>query len=197
MSPPSRRPRAPRAASESGASAVQRQITVEEYFQLRERPELIFGLVRRLPPLSLQYYRTLAALMASLVEHIKGLSSHYVCALPDVVLDAKKALVLHPAAAVILEDRLSLVRERICGAPNLAIEIISRSSARRTRLAHLRWYRAYGSQEFWLLDTRAHKIEVVDLTAGVSSVPHVYAEGSNFRSRVLPGFSPDIANLGL
>jgi Uma2 family endonuclease len=52
-------------------------------------------------------------------------------------------------------------------APDLVIEILSDSTARRDRGIKRERYEAYGVPEYWIIDTDAKQVEVLRLTGGV------------------------------
>lgn len=113
----------------------------------------------------------------------------YPCPLPDVVLSETDALVLHPALAIVIADRLSLLRERIWGPPNVIVEVVDRRYARRTKLSRIGWYRRHGVEECWLVDPRTKKVDVVDFQANSLDVPTTYGADAVLQSRALTGFS--------
>jgi Uma2 family endonuclease len=78
-------------------------------------------------------------------------------------LDEAAALVVQPDIIVIRQDRLQIIRDRVWGPPDLAVEILSPSTAIWDRTTKVGWYRQHGVAECWLVDTRKHSIEVVDL----------------------------------
>ena len=49
----------------------------------------------------------------------------------DVVLDEKKALIVQPDIVFISRERIGIVRDRIWGAPDLVIEVLSPGTRRR------------------------------------------------------------------
>jgi Uma2 family endonuclease len=88
-----------------------------------------------------------------------------VCVSPiDVVLDRDNAIVLQPDIVFVSNARQAIIRDRIEGAPDLVIEVISASTARRDRGAKLRFYQQYGVRECWLVTPDEWTIEVVELT---------------------------------
>jgi Uma2 family endonuclease len=103
----------------------------------------------------------------------------------DVVLDESAALVVQPDIVFIARNRRSIVRDRIFGAPDLVVEVLSPGTARRDRTTKLAWYRRYGVRECWLVDLRRRSLEIVELEA--DGAPHYNYCGSAVpRSPVLP-----------
>ena len=72
--------------------------------------------------------------------------------------------------------RLKIVREdTIQGAPDLVIEILSRSTARRDRTIKLDLYRRQGVAEYWIVDADAKQVEVWLFAAGATE-PERYTD---------------------
>jgi Uma2 family endonuclease len=164
------------------------ELTVEEFFHERPRSELIFGRVRPVGPPPAGSDRIVSQLMAALLRYRRRDPDSQACALPDLVLDHAGGLVLHPALAVVTADRLTRVRDRIWGAPNVVAEVIDKRRARWTRAHRIHWYRNYGVQECWLLDPRVQRVDVLDFQASALAIPHIYGAGDEFFSRALRGF---------
>jgi Uma2 family endonuclease len=68
----------------------------------------------------------------------------------DVVLDDHT--ILQPDVLYIRKDKRTIVRERVFGAPYLAIEILSPHNSRRDRVDKLGIYAEYGVAEYWIVD---------------------------------------------
>ena len=71
---------------------------------------------------------------------------------------------VQPALIFVSTDRLAILRDRVWGAPDLVIEVLSPGSARRDRVEKRRWYRQHGVRECWLVDAHAARIDVLSLT---------------------------------
>lgn len=144
------------------------RVTVAEYLDGPEslrRRELVFGIVREPPAPRFGHQAVLTRLTALLDAHVRERSLGRVCVAPvDVVLDSDAALVVQPDVVFIATDRLALVRERIWGAPDLVVEVLSPGTARRDRTTKLAWYRRYDVRECWLVDPQDRSVTVVDLT---------------------------------
>jgi Uma2 family endonuclease len=162
--------------------------TLDEYLAGEEttRPrELAYGVVRDAPAPGVSHQLIVGRLFARLERHVERQGAGLVVASPvDVVLDAAKHLVVQPDIAFIDRARGRICRDRIWGAPDLVVEVLSygtRGHDRRTKLA---WYRRYGVRECWIVDPVARTIDVVDLTS--AAPPCSFEGGQIVRSRVLP-----------
>jgi Uma2 family endonuclease len=71
--------------------------------------------------------------------------------------------VLQPDVLFVSAARRSIVTDRIHGAPDLAVEVLSTRTERRDRLVKVRLYKKYGVLECWLVDTHRRSVECVTL----------------------------------
>ena len=74
-------------------------------------------------------------------------------------------------------------------APDLAVEVLSRSTARRDRGRKMEMYARYGVPEYWIVDPVANTIEVYVLAAGAYDLAGTYDSRSGVLSPTLPGLS--------
>lgn len=156
-----------------------------------DRPyELVFGAPRYSPsPRGPEVADVVDRLMLLLTQ-CRGVSADHFMAIRspvDVVLDIANGLVLHPAIAVVREAQGVVRAERqIWRAPALVIEVLWPACARRIRTTKIRWYRNYGVEECWLIDTRYARIEVLDFAHGPRFVPNVYRDNARIQSHLYP-----------
>ena len=78
--------------------------------------------------------------------------------------------------------------------PNLVVEVLSKSTQGRDRGEKKDAYEADGVREYWIVDARAHTIEVYELAKDkhgrmVFHLRETYGIEQDFRSLLLPGFS--------
>lgn len=168
------------------------RLTVSEYFDEPEsmRPmELVYGVVREPPAPRYGHQSLLTHLGALLDHHVREHQLGQVCVSPvDVVLDEPAALVVQPDVIFVANERLSIVRDRVFGAPDLVVEVLSPGTARRDRTIKLSWYRRYGVRECWLVDIRKRAVEVVDLRADAER-RYTFSGAELLRSAVLPDWA--------
>jgi Uma2 family endonuclease len=165
------------------------RLTVHRYLEGPEsmRPmELIFGYVREPPSPFATHQGVVTRLTSALYEHARrrGLGAVYVSPI-DVVLDEARALVVQPDVIFIAAARQHIVRDRVWGAPDLVVEVLSPGTARRDRTQKLRWYRQYGVKECWLVDPLRRRVDVIACDARPRARRQVYAGSTPIRSRVL------------
>jgi Uma2 family endonuclease len=170
-------------------------LTVEGYFQLPEsmRPmELVFGFVREPPAPGYGHQSAVTRLTVLLALHVREHDLGQVCVSPvDVVLDASAGLVVQPDIIFVAHANRGIVRDRVWGAPDLVVEILSPGTEKRDRTTKLGWYQRYGVTEAWLVDAAKLSIEVIGLTPGRKDPAYadVFTGDVPMRSAVLPCWS--------
>lgn len=173
-------------------------MTTSEYFKLRpslRRMDLEYGVVRE-PPSPLFGHQSLVTQLGALLymhahEHTLG----EVCVAPiDVVLDREAALVVQPDILFVAADRLHIVRDRVWGAPDLVVEVLSPGTARRDRTTKLDWYRRYGVAECWYVAPKARQVDVISFKSAPETTTRFAGEAS-MTSRVLPHWSMTMTQL--
>lgn len=105
----------------------------------------------------------------------------------DVVLTQKR--VVQPDVLFISKARLHIVKDRIDGVPDLAMEVISETSWQRDRIQKKALYEQFCLPEYWIIDPDSETIEVFALIKGVFQL-HNRAVGAQVaKSKLLAGFS--------
>lgn len=165
------------------------KLRVNDYFGLAEsmRPmELVYGVVREPPAPRYGHQNLLTHLGALLDRHVREHRLGEVCVSPvDVVLDVDAALVIQPDLIFVSSERLSIVRDRVWGPPDLAVEVLSPRTAERDRTVKLGWYRRYGVAECWLVDISARCVDVIEFGSAPERSTRFSGE-MPVASRVLP-----------
>ncbi|MEK7254693.1 MAG: Uma2 family endonuclease [Bacteroidota bacterium] len=114
----------------------------------------------------------------------------------DVVLDDENAF--HPDILFIKKDRLFIVNEKekiVMGAPDLVVEILSKSTAVDDKGDKKDTYERYGVKEYWLVDPVKKSFDVYVLKNDRFKLA-AYLEGSGIlKSTCLEGFEMDIASV--
>ncbi len=133
----------------------------------------------------------------ALVGHTKKTKSGVVYHAPlDVVLDDGNAY--HPDIFFVKKERLFIFNERekiVIGAPDLVIEILSKSTAKWDRGAKRDNYEKYGVREYWLVDPQKKSIEIYVYVNERYKLTD-YFEGSGvLKSTVLEGFEMEIEDI--
>jgi Uma2 family endonuclease len=97
-----------------------------------------------------------------------------------------------PDIVYVSNDRLGEIAsgERVMGAPDLLIEIVSPGipNAQRDRVVKKHLYGNYRVKEYWLVDMLSRTIEVYVLQGTTLELAATYSERDGLASLLLPGF---------
>lgn len=146
-----------------------RKISTSTYLDSPEtlqRQELYYGaVVRDAASPRFAHQAATTRLTVLLDTAVRETRAGTVCVSPmDVVLDRDKDLVVQPDIVFVSHARRAIIGDRIEGAPDLVVEVLSDSTAVRDRGQKLRIYRKYGVRECWLVDSDTWSLELVRLT---------------------------------
>jgi len=104
--------------------------------------------------------------------------------------------VLQPDILYITEDRKSeIVKDRIEGAPDLVVEILSPSNAYYDLRQKKDIYEKYGVKEYIIIDPIAQNADLYVLKDGVYSLHQKAQNNEHLNSVLLKGFSIDLSKL--
>ncbi len=101
-----------------------------------------------------------------------------------------------PDLIFISKERLDIIGEqRIEGAPDLIMEILSPSTAYYDLKDKKRLYEASGVKEYWIVDPMAREIEVYELVDGRYALFGRQERQGALTSKLLRGFSVDLTDI--
>jgi Uma2 family endonuclease len=165
-------------------------MTTDEYLRTPETmlpQELVYGFVRDAPAPSVGHQGAVGEIFMCLRTHLAQHGIGRVWMSPiDVVLDREQDLVVQPDLIVVLNDRQQIVADRVGGAPDLVVEVMS-PRPRIGRLdERLAWFAKYGVRECWLVRPAVRQIEVIAFTDGAVADRRVFAPQQSMTSTVLP-----------
>src|SRR5262245_39668926 len=105
------------------------RMTTDEYFRTPETlvpQELVYGILREAASPTPGHQFVVGEVFAALRDYLGRSHEGRTWMSPlDVVLDAGRHLVVQPDVIVVATERLSIVRDRVRGAPDLVIEVLS------------------------------------------------------------------------
>lgn len=164
------------------ASSSAAMFTLTDYFATEETnhpQELRWGTVVREPAApGYRHQRIVVRLVMRLERHVRERGLGEILASPiDVVLDEARALVLQPDVVYLSNVARLIQRDRVWGAPDLVVEVLSDSTKRGDSGQKADWYRDYGVTECWLVDPVSRSVDVAGRT---------FAGRERIRSAVLP-----------
>lgn len=176
------------------------RLTYDDLMTLQERPEhalhrleLIDGELYVSPAPNLFHQRVSSNLMYALEQHIRPKRLGVAYAAPVTVRFADGSVV-QPDILYLSRERAELLSNGIVtGAPDLVIEILSRSTKRVDVTKKKALYERFGVPEYWILNHEIPDASVFALIEG-RYVP-VPVEDGIARSLVIPGFEISLADL--
>ena len=89
-------------------------------------------------------------------------------------------------------DRSMLDEKGAIGPPDIAVEILSPSSAKNDRYRKFKLYERAGVKEYWIVDVAHNTVEVFALQDGKFSLSALYHSGDCITSTVLEGLEIDV-----
>jgi Uma2 family endonuclease len=98
--------------------------------------------------------------------------------------------IVQPDVVYIAPTRSSLLTTRVEGAPDLVVEILSPTTARRDLGEKLRLYAETGVLEYWIIDPGPGTFEFLEREGGAFRIR--LPEGGIYRSAVIAGLELDV-----
>jgi Uma2 family endonuclease len=88
--------------------------------------------------------------------------------------------------AVLNENQDNIIDTHIVGAPDLIVEIVSRTSASYDRSIKYATYARTGVKEYWIADPYQHQVEVLTLEKATYFSIGIFRGQETIRSRIVP-----------
>ena len=124
---------------------MSRRLTLEAYLAGEETmlpQELTYGVLREPPAPGFHHQIIVGRLHERLDRHVRRYKTGRVVLSPiDVILDARRALVVQPDLVFVSAARAGICSDRIRGAPDLTIEVLSKMNRRHDSDVKVTWYR--------------------------------------------------------
>ena len=123
-------------------------MTTDEYFLTPETmlpQELVWGRVRDAAAPTPGHQWVVGGLYIALTDHVRQHGGGAIWLSPiDVVLDRDSHLVVQPDLILVSEPRIGIVTDRVWGAPDLVIEVLSPWPRIGTLDERIAWFAQYG-----------------------------------------------------
>ena len=175
------------------------RITTSDYFRMPETllpQELVYGMVREAPGPTPGHQWSVGEIFVALRAHVQEHGLGRVWTSPiDVVLDREGHLVVQPDVIVVSSGRLGIVTDRVWGAPDLAVEVLSPSPRIGRLEERLEWFARYGVRECWLVHQVTNEVEVLEFADGGVSRRRWFRADETIRSAVLPRFDHSLLSI--
>jgi Uma2 family endonuclease len=167
---------------------------VEKYGETNQPIELWDGEICMAPASTPKHQRIafhLAKLISTFVEqHSLG---ETMLAPVDVIMGEHR--VVQPDILFIANENSGIIQDRIRGAPDLVVEIVSTSSWQRDNIEKRTLYEQYGVREYWLVDPEADMVQVLSLSEGSYRLLGRFGPGQVVHSAVLAGFECGVSDI--
>jgi Uma2 family endonuclease len=173
-------------------------LTYEDYCALPDdglRYEIIDGFLFSEPSPRRAHQQVAANLLMILRAHARehGLGEVFIAPF-DVILNRRTIVV--PDLVFVTRDRAGVVTERaVEGIPDLIVEILSPSTARRDRVAKLNAYAHRGVPNYWLVDPEARTLEAFELVGGSYRLAVAVGGDDEFRPGLFPALVLPLSEL--
>ena len=146
----------------------EQMMTTAEYLRTPESlvpTELIYGKLRVAESPLPRHQAVVLDLGTALVAHVRQRRLGEVWISPlDVILDADRALIVQPDLFFISNDRSHIVTDRVRGAPDLVVEVLSPNPRIGKLGERIGWFQEYGVKECWLIHQLEHRVEVLNFS---------------------------------
>ena len=174
-------------------------LTTAEYLQTAESlrvQELIYGTLHVVADSPTARHQDLLLELAVLMRVFAGqhkLGRVLISPL-DVILDPARALILQPDLLFVSKWRQEIITDRVWGAPDLVVEVMSPHPRIGKLEDRLRYFAQYGVRECWLIHQLRREIEVLGFERFGLESRQTFRGVDRIRSRVLEdfGLSPEI-----
>ena len=157
--------------------------------------ELFDGELVMTPSPNTRHQRIVGQLYAELFEYVleHSLGDLYVAPL-DTIMD--EFTVVQPDILFVSQDRVAeVVKERIEGAPDLVVEVLSPSTFHKDLRRKMRVYSQFGVREYWIVDPEEETIELHQRVGEKLQLARKFASGETFESPLLPGFQMQVRSI--
>jgi Uma2 family endonuclease len=165
-------------------------MTTVEYLQTPETVlprELAFGVLRVAESPVVRHQRVVRDLTIALTTFTRERRLGEVLPAPmDVILDREANLVVQPDIVFVSAERADIVTDRINGAPDLAVEVLSPRPRIGDLHERIEWFIRYGVKECWLVDLQRRQVAVLTLEAGRIAGRGLFGGVDEIASAVLP-----------
>lgn len=170
-------------------------MTLSEYFATPETKtpqELIYGVLRAADAPFTSHQSAVGDFHLALAPHVRerGLGEVWLSPI-DVILDAdrQRPLVVQPDLLFVSNERQHIVAERIWGAPDMVLEVLSPHPRIGRLEERIEWFARYGVRECWLHQQAERQVVILCFVNGRVAQRRVFDFQTAIRSDVFPAFA--------
>jgi Uma2 family endonuclease len=174
-------------------------MTTQEYLETPESmlpTELIYGVLRVADSPMPRHQAAVLDFTLALVGHVRDKHLGEIWISPiDVIFDADRHLILQPDLLFISNERSHILTDRIRGAPDLVVEVLSPHPRIGRLEERIAWFAQYDVRECWLLHQLEKRLEVLRFANGRVAERVSFDEKTPIRSSVLPDFERTLGSM--
>ena len=167
-------------------------MTLFEYMETPETVEpreLVDGILRAADSPLVPHQMAVTDFLIAIATHVHERELGDVLPAPmDVILDVERPLVVQPDLLYVSNQRRAIISDRIFGAPDLVLEILSP----QPRIGHLdervAWFAQYGVRECWLFHQDRRQLVVLTFENQRVGRHRLFDRSTPIDSIVLPDF---------
>lgn len=191
----------PNAGLVSNDPSSQRRVTYSDYAALDDgrRYQILSGILVAEPAPTTLHQQVVANLFHLLRDHIDRMAGGILLPSPvDVILDPEEQVeVLQPDIVWVRPERSAIVgMAGIFGVPDLVVEVLSPSNAKRDRSEKIPRYCRFGVPHIWILDPEMRVLEEMVLAGPGSYEETLLHRGrETVRLRCFPGLRLELARV--
>ncbi len=156
--------------------------------------ELVSGYLRRAPSPAPGHQNALLdfaiAWREHALEHQLGL---VIISAMECVLDRKRGLIVQPDLVFISHSRMAIVTDRVWGAPDMVLEILSPKPRIGGLHERIEWFAQYGVRECWLYHQFDRALEVLTFEHGAQTSRRQFEFDDRIVSTLWPRFDRSCA----
>ena len=162
-----------------------------DYFGLPDEPrcELLYGRLVVTPSPTARHQHVVLKVARILADFADRHGDQALISPIDVILADHS--VVQPDVIYVRASRSSMIRDRVGGAPDLAVEVLSPGTARRDIGDKLRLYAETGVAEYWIFDPGHETFEFL-VNAGGGRFLVRPPDGAIYRCETIPGLELDL-----
>jgi Uma2 family endonuclease len=177
----------------TNAMAAPKLMTIDEYLRTPEtvRPaELRFGVLRVAESPTPRHQSAVARIFRALDAYVaaRGIGEVWLAPL-DVILDEERALIVQPDLMFIANDNAWIVGDRVRGAPDLMVEVLSPNPRIGKTEERIMWFAEYGVRECWLVHLDRREVTVVTYANRRIATRVTFGRRHSLSSSVFPDFT--------